>query len=57
VTLQDLDIGTPTDFPNQIAQFHADVAPEHRLAILRDEHEDREVPSPEGEGLASTKVD
>ena len=39
VALQDLDVLTPTDLSNQIAHLDSDVAPEHRLAILRDEHE------------------
>ena len=39
VALQDLDVLTATDLPNQIAQLHSDISPEHRLAILRDEDE------------------
>jgi hypothetical protein len=39
VSLQNLDVLTPTDFPNQIPHLGAYLAAEHRLAILRDEHE------------------
>ena len=39
VALHNLDVLTPTDLPNQIAHLRADVATQHRLAILRDEHE------------------
>ena len=39
MALQNLDIVRSTDFPDQIANLCADVTPEHRLAILRDEHE------------------
>jgi hypothetical protein len=39
VALQNLDILTPTDFPNQIPHLRPDLPAQHRLAILRDEHE------------------
>lgn len=39
MTLQDLDIVRSTDLTNQITELRPDVAPQHRLAILRDEHE------------------
>jgi len=37
--LQDLDVLTPTDFPDQIPQGVADLPAQDRLAILRGEHE------------------
>jgi hypothetical protein len=39
VSLQNLDVLASTNLPNQIANLDPDVAPEHRLAIPRDEHE------------------
>jgi hypothetical protein len=39
VSLQNPDVLATTDLPNQIANLDPDVAPEHRLAILRDEYE------------------
>jgi hypothetical protein len=39
VALQDLNVLAATDLPDQIPNLDADVAPEHRLAILRDEYE------------------
>src|SRR6266849_2760166 len=39
VALQNLYVLASTDLPDQIAHLDSDVAPEHRLAILRDEHE------------------
>src|SRR6266545_4021557 len=39
VALQDLNVLAPTDLPNQVAQLHANITAQHRLAILRDEHE------------------
>ena len=37
--LENLDVFTPTDFPNQIPQALADLPRQDRLAILRGEHE------------------
>jgi hypothetical protein len=39
VTLQNLDVMRPTDFPDQVPHLSADITAEHRLAILRDEDE------------------
>ncbi len=39
MALQDLDIVRSTDFPDQISELSPNVAAQHRLAILRDEHE------------------
>src|SRR5712691_10937509 len=39
VTLQDLDVERPADLPNQIPNLRPDLSSQHRLAILRDEHE------------------
>src|SRR5258708_39130818 len=39
VPFENLDVLTPTDFPNQIAHALADLPHQHRLAILRGEHE------------------
>ena len=39
VPLQDLDIRTPANLPDQIAHRRANIAAQHRLAILRDKHE------------------
>ena len=39
VALQNLDVLASTDLADQVAHFDSDVAPEHRLPILRDEHE------------------
>jgi hypothetical protein len=37
--LQNLNVLCPTNLSNQLAKFAPDVTAEHRLAILRDEHE------------------
>ena len=39
VPLQNLDVLRSTNLPNQVAQFLPHLTAEHRLAILRDEHE------------------
>jgi len=39
VPLHDLDVERPTDLAHEIPHLPADVPPQHRLAILRDEHE------------------
>ncbi len=39
VPLQNLHVQRPTDLPNQIADLAPNLAAQHRLAILRDEHE------------------
>ena len=39
VSLQNLNVLTPTDLPNQIPHLGPDLPTQHRLAILRDEHE------------------
>ena len=39
VPLDDLNVVRPADLPNQVAHLRADLPAQHRLAILRDEHE------------------
>jgi len=39
VPLQNLNVVRSTDLTNQLAHLRADVAAQHRRAILRDEHE------------------
>jgi len=39
VPLENVDVLTATDFPNQIPHAVADLPHQHRLAILRGEHE------------------
>jgi len=39
VALQNLDVLASTNLPDQVPHLDSDVAPEHRLAILRDEYE------------------
>jgi hypothetical protein len=39
VPLHDLDVRASTNLPDQGPHFRANLAAQHRLAILRDEHE------------------
>ena len=39
VALQNVDVMTPTNLPDQVPQLGPNLAPQDRLAILRDEHE------------------
>ena len=39
VSLQNLDVLGPTDLTDQVPHLRPDVTAQHRLAILRDEHE------------------